>query len=231
LRTTISGIEVQGTPEEMDALICIATKRANEKDPPAEVPTATTTRGQSRAEKHACDLCDRVFERSKSLTNHKNRVHGNGEKRPSGAFPCKGCDRSFKNKQGLHHHQTITGHTRREISSPAGPSSAHRNGSPGPSAEQSTTASGDLAVPNVVNHSAGLTTAKDAQGDTKAVRRFLFICKTGPTDTKHCVEGPTPELAIQQHDLAYPNHQFLTAHEERVDSRNRHSEVIPLVVA
>lgn len=106
--------------------------------------------------------------------------------RAKGSKDCLDCKRTFKNAQGLKHHQTlIHGTARREISSAAGSSSASD-------------------IPTV--------------DEPRTIKHYVFVCKVGPTEVRHPVDGTSPTTAIEAHDKANPNHRFVTALNKRGQS-------------
>ncbi len=114
MRTNISGIEVEGTPEEIGTLL----RSYLAKQTGGAVSVAKPSRNGTRM---ACDQCGKDFKTKDSLNHHVRKQHGG--RTAKGPTSCPDCGKTFSTTQGMKHHQTVTHGTRREISSAAGPSS------------------------------------------------------------------------------------------------------------
>jgi hypothetical protein len=220
LRTTISGIEVEGTAEELGVLLRNYLKPTTTAAP---APVAASSTGLT------CPACGQSgFKTQSTVRMHASHMKDEAHKKvgkeetSTGTNTCNECGRSFKKVQALHHHQSAVGHARREISSAAGSSSAPTGFSRVEEIEESNRTL-DSITEAMIREKISLTAPQ-------VDRHFTFVCMVGPTEVRHEINALTPTAAIADHDRSHPNHRFVTAYEEHKETRGRGHRLVPLLV-
>lgn len=207
MRANISGIEVEGTAEELGVLfrnyLTPNTPNVSNTFITSTTPTTSATSGLT------CPACGMGGFRTQAtvrmhVSHMKDEAHrkARGKKEVQRDLPCAACGNLFGSKRALGIHigqlakQRDKAHVeekaRRDNSSAAEPSSES-----------------DITIE---------PTPVPDPGETMSIKHYVFVCKVGPTEVRHPVDGTSPSSAIEAHDKANPNHRFVTALNKREDT-------------
>jgi uncharacterized C2H2 Zn-finger protein len=220
LKANISGIEVEGTAEEIGVLLrnylkpTLTTTTAPAPSPASVSGLTCPACGMggfktpATVRMHVAHMRDEAHKKVREKDSYRHFGEG-----AIGGLTCSKCGKAFQSSNSRWHHENRA----HGVKPPKGPQDCpdcgttfrskqgmehHRTAIHGTRHEASSAAG---------SSSASDTSDNPTADEPQTIKHYIFVCKVGPTEVRHEVSGKTPNDAIKAHDEANPNHRFLTA--------------------